>query len=1241
MSLIENIKQASNDFVSQNLNYDDYVKGQIAKKIIAQYPWLGDFQIELTENNKDSLFASGVGILRGDSQGFTIQFPVFYNKGALLDITLFYLPERKIMLPFTETFYNLINAVLNNTDNIGMVRAKNTLPQSLMNTVIDADYKDTASLIKLSSFSRILSCFPRYLVKGYTKTASCIAPFLLEDAYSGVKLAELRGRIKEAAGIHKLAKLREENYKKASLDFESNINRMKTAPKLLSPVFLSMAEAKENLDKAFYENLEEVTKDVVVNKQFNSKIRGTEVTPILDVVLATDSSAQVVRQQELRDELVLRLSSASVPITLKDIEENHLIIISPEMATLNDLYSINARAEIVPGYAIVDRGSHAASKQVCYGDDWDTIGQGSTLAINSAVNTLVKKIGANAFGGPALMLRRLPVSNHGSTYDLVRSFYQEDRLISFAGALASKNFVDSIFVNSACLTKAAIVESFKQLATNVPSASMAFSSSLTDRPFSFSIPVLEKGILKELNLFKPATHDDGEPRQELTKFLLTGEVPSAEDIASDAFTIRRNINGEEESWVIVRRDHFAKYIFIKGVLKKIYNGRTTSQNDGVSQEYTVIDMETLKIPDLNKFNLFTTHIDTYAEGCYLKGCTLSNKEKNLPAISIFYGATMDDFNSKTSFNKVVSALANKIFASHLAVAATTEDLGKGLETGTKAQLYKINNGKPFTPEQRPLIKITYQSPENITITLENNGEVTGAVTLKNKTNTIRALAAIGLDVESLKSLKNEIDEAQQIVKEAERLHRAEQYEDRSAKTASTTSLKIDIYRYLTTVDRANDKTAVGEGGELQPVQTVDPQVLLPQIMLILQSMQDKQTVLEKHNEERDVMLQKQLEKMQEEITSLDDIKTLLGDSSVTKAPEGQNNSMTQASSKASVSGVTPDVLQSMIDAANDPSVAAKMDFTEEEINLIKSAISGDDASAQEIGLSLEDAATLRQLASSSPTQNEDGAPTEEDLQNLAQIAMHPDEAKQQFDPTMVDALMAALNGDTSALAQLDISQEDLTKVQQMIQSNKQLGGTAPIAATQEQLIDYYEQAKRLVEAYFDPNKIDEYGLTPEDLGTVTLVLRSPDIARTKGIQGELVQAISDAYRGLTGRSVLQHSEAEFGGNGPAFTAPNLASAANGTDTKIFEEYSKPLVSTSALLDLMPRLKTSKLFFKNADAFKDMLNTLGEMLLSLQVNSAKYIDGMGEMAYKKTVNKIIKLYEDFGEAILAMYQIERN
>jgi hypothetical protein len=251
---------------------------------------------------------------------------------------------------------------------------------------------------------------------------------------------------------------------------------------------------------------------------------------------------------------------------------------------------------------------------------------------------------------------------------------------------------------------------------------------------------------------------------------------------------------------------------------------------------------------------------------------------------------------------------------------------------------------------------------------------------------------------------------------------------------------------------------------------------------------------------------------------------------------------------------------------------------------------------------------------------------------------------------MVDALLKAAEGDAAAAQQIGVTPEEVQQAVQIAQGGEQPQGAEgqqpegePVPE-EEQLHQNFETAVNQITAYFEPDRLEELNVTPEELGMVTIILRSPSKAMEYGIPGEQVQAVMDAYTTVTGRNVYQDAEREFSTapDAPAAQTGNINAAKNVISmSKGFEEYSKPIAQTSALLDMLPKIKTAKLFFKNADAFREMLTILGEILINVQLNAVTYKDSLGLDSYNNLLAKFKKLYDDFGTVIVDMYSLNNE
>ena len=381
----------------------------------------------------------------------------------------------------------------------------------------------------------------------------------------------------------------------------------------------------------------------------------------------------------------------------------------------------------------------------------------------------------------------------------------------------------------------------------------------------------------------------------------------------------------------------------------------------------------------------------------------------------------------------------------------------------------------------------------------------------------------------------------------------------------------------------------------------------------------------------------------------------------------QESASAEESGQPSVSDEDIDTLAQIILNEDE----ARKQMGDDMVDALGKAVEGDEAAAAKIGITVADAKAAAQKAvelseggkQQQTSETEDQTPegqaaedqsagstlTEEDEQAIADILADPEAAKQNYDPAVVDQILAAADGDEEAAKQLNTTVEEIQAIAQNVQpaqggGEEQQAPQTPQEAEQ-MLRDNFDHARQLVEAYLDPTKVEEYDISADELGTVTLVLRSPDIAMRSGVPGEQVQAISDAYKMITGKSVYQSAELEFDGGASGslpVPAPQLSSLQTAIPVnKAFEEYAKPLTQTSALLDLLPKVKTAKLFFKNADAFRDMLTTLGEILINLQLNAVHYKESLGGESFKKLLTRVRKMYEDFGTTVLEMYSLDKD
>lgn len=340
---------------------------------------------------------------------------------------------------------------------------------------------------------------------------------------------------------------------------------------------------------------------------------------------------------------------------------------------------------------------------------------------------------------------------------------------------------------------------------------------------------------------------------------------------------------------------------------------------------------------------------------------------------------------------------------------------------------------------------------------------------------------------------------------------------------------------------------------------------------------------------RDEAASKQLELMNKKLSDIEEIQKTMRSEPVMAEPQGQ--AMEHPAEAGQEMSVPPEVLNQLAEILVDPSVAGEYGLNEQDVQTITAAFEGDQQAQQSLGLDEASMHQVRVMASA--------------------ITEQPG---QEGDPTVQG----------TPEGEVPTEQQD--------------------PAGQEQArIESYEAADKIVKAFLNPELMDELGVTQEDIGVVPIVLKTPGVAANLGIPGDLIDAIRAVYQTAKTELDVDNPEMESVSGGPAGTDVNLNAAnmlLNKVDDKTFKEYVRPVLNTSALLDLMPKVKTSKLFYNNTDDFKKMLNVMGEILLNMNLNAVKFRESMGSAAFDKILARTKKVYDDFGNLVITMFDLDK-
>lgn len=1131
-------------------DYNETLKNKIISLIHSQYPWLGDFRISLVENDKDNDFAYGAGQLKGYSSGFRVEFPVFYLDGVLLDIPTFVLPERKLTLPFNETMHKLITATLNSSEDMGMIRERSDVSDSLLRTLSDTDQKRVSDVMKLSSFARILSFLPRRTVRSYAKTASVKFPELTRDFYAALSMSKTRSRIKDASAFRAAAD------KKASMD---NLRAADDHPSsfisIATPVFLSEAEAKER-EYGVATEVVQVADNAFVLPEANNKINLTRIPSFEDITKSLCQDFEYMSPGEL---------SSSIKDHIARRPQEGVVFVSP--STMKDYWCISSSMVGTPS-------------------EYD-----SDPEHNMSPDYRTRALSVNNFGGEFLYDNKMADLDEDvkDSFRRKKISMDQSRVVYFPKSMEKVRYLRDI-LSSRFNLKHNIMEATRDM------GSYGYYPVLTGRGRLLALDlkssrssVLDGRVERRMvngklavNYYSPdndeksQTVDTPEGKKQLPAIKIVAD-PVTEDIER-IFYLRSYVpDGLLSSW------------------------RITEGGD-----YFIIDFTDVYTFDPAAYTLLPGGAgEDFILKPVLTGTTADSSDRRDILVAVY---------RPSSSGSWLSRLLVKVF-----------------DPAELDNSFVLNDLKSACPDilsaNFPFITVNLLPDEEVRMDIRSgtsDGAVVKSFSYRGTDDAVTALAHIGIVPEDLISLRDELNSSR-----------------RSGNDVNVATKMA--YSLLPASENAEE----------------DSDNILQQALVLMQNIQENQDKMLKDADMRDRLLETQLKLIDAKLGDIDELKQTLATAvnpdqgAMPPEQEAQGGEMPQQGGQPE--GLPPEVLEAMASAVRDPGTAEQHDLTPEEVQLLHAAAQGDQKAAGEIGFSPSDHQTFMNLLSE--TEALDGAEGQEqpaegqeggNVEILAQILQDPEGAVNTggMDQAMVEALLKAAEGDAAAAEQIGVTLEEVQQAAQMAQSAGQpqeQEGEEQLPE-EEQLRQNFEKAINQVTAYFEPDRLEELNVTPEELGMVTIILRSPSKAVGYGIPGEQVQAVTDAYTTVTGRNAFQGAEREFTNapDAPASQTGNMDAAKNVISmSKGFEEYSKPVAQTSALLDMLPKIKTAKLFFKNADAFRDMLTILGEILINVQLNAVTYKDSLGVDSYNNLLAKFKKLYDDFGTVIVDMYSLNNN
>lgn len=1240
-AVIAEVTQAP-DMMPEQLTYKDLVTRKIEEELANRYEWLEDFSIAIVDIDNEGDFAYGVGRLNGYSGGFSVEFPIFYFKGKLQEVTSFFMPERGLIVPFTEAYYNLIKNNLNNTDNIAMVREKDEMSDAARELLESDKAMTTSDLIKLSSFTRILASMPRRVVRQFAKTASANFPELTRDFYSALKLSQMRDNVKRAAAARVDHYLSQDKKKK---NLEKEVMDAAPMKTIVTPVFRSEAEMKETDSKI--KGITEVDEGVYIVEDYNSMVNVTGIPDTSDMVKALNEEFEIVSAKETADLINLHMEEDKVspvliicPSTgvdywvLPDIQKraslklpNTLLLskdtaeeISPETRRLIAVNEMGG--EHYFDFALLGTPPETIRKQrVIYtpGKLYKQEYFCDILDTPLSLDTILSIVEGSS--------RILPVKSQetGRVFRLnILMRGNSDRnkrtqIDTKDGNLIYKVYTTDEVNNTERVAYRIVADALTKVAKKIfiYAEYMHYSAKesiqrLLDNPYEITGNQYIGFDLEGLTSYSP------------DRYILDGNKSSL-----DGDFISLKPIGEDDRPIFIYNPDTASFAGSSGNVNMLLSHMF--DNNNLDPDFVLNDLR-LEGPetDADGLNIPFMEVELTAEGC--PRINIKNKCCDGATDTKVYVVPYD------GIKEAVSSLAG--------MGIVLEDLISLKEDLESHRSDKIAYGVPY---DAVVTKLSYA----VTPTVEAEAE---GLTSED------ILLQMG---ELLSRLQEDQQRIQDHMESRDKLLDT-QLELLDTKVDSIDELHAKLDELLEVSQEPMMEPGM-EGEMMEPgmdpemggspeEMTIPPEVLQAMAEAVVDPDQFAESL---GLQEQDIIALQEAaqgdEASAQEI-GLDPQSHQMFMQFVEELMQNEGGMMEEPyPEEMEGEGLTEEDVDAIIMMLVDPEGAIEQGIPEDAIELVHAAAEGDEEAMAEMGITPEEMEEIIAMAEQAMEEGgmgeegmEGGGPSlsEEELMEIAQIVGNPEAAMEEGIPEeAIQMLMAAMEGDEQAMNELGLTPGDIEVIMHMRgDSMAAPEEEAPMGFdygnTEEQLLNDYENAKRLVTAYLNPARAGELEVTPEDLGMVTMALRSRDYAEQQGIQRSLIMAIGDAYTAITGRPIYMSAEKEFdmvpGEAGmPATTATkNVIS-----NSKEFEEYTKPLAETSALLDMLPSIKTTKLFFKNSEEFRSMMKVLGEILMNLQINAVQYQDVMGASAYERLLHRVKKVYDDFGTLVLEMYTLD--
>ena len=293
-------------------------------------------------------------------------------------------------------------------------------------------------------------------------------------------------------------------------------------------------------------------------------------------------------------------------------------------------------------------------------------------------------------------------------------------------------------------------------------------------------------------------------------------------------------------------------------------------------------------------------------------------------------------------------------------------------------------------------------------------------------------------------------------------------------------------------------TAAEPGAEQQGLDT--DSILQQAAAVLLSNIQQTQEQMKYDQELRDRALETHMQLVDEKLQNIDQLQEVLERAIGAAAEEevpAEAAPVEEPAAEESEGAMPPEVIETLVSAALDPSTAEANDMGPEEVQILQSAAQGDEEAAAQAGLTGKDYALFLQLYHENADQNnyaDQAEPAEggeadqpevkqEDLQQLAEILSDPKAAKRDMDPEMVDNLLRAVLGDESAASAIGIT------------------------------VDIAKQADELADQLAEARVREEEAKAKEDnINTLAQLLVDPEAAK-KDVGEDMINSLMAAVQG--------------------------------------------------------------------------------------------------------------------------------